>query len=184
MTYRETLAEDESWRRTPRDVAGNRTGLLRRVEIATKADGVIREERPQADALGDETTRGPDDEVAAKAEREHVRAVTRVSRGVDYAFYLLYGLIGLEINLQLLGTSGWGGFKRFIDTVTIPILGPFHAMLPDFGIGFLDVPLSYIMALAAYLMLHLALHGLLQLFAYGKKGPVTRDAWRGAPSTP
>jgi hypothetical protein len=144
---------------------------------------VTREEQPRADTVADEATGGAYDDVAAKAEREHVRAVTRVSHAVDYAFYLLYGLIGLEINLALLGTSGWGGFKRFIDTVAIPILRPFHGILPDFSIGSLQVPLSYILALAAYLMLHLALHGLLRLFAYGKKGTVALGAWRSSPST-
>jgi hypothetical protein len=164
-------------------MAGDRIAPLQRIEIP-KADGATREEQPRAETVADEATGGADDVVAAKAERKHVSAVTRVSRAVDYTFYLLYGLIGLEINLELLRTSRWGGLKRFVDAVAIPILGPFHGIVPDFSVGSLQVPLSYILALAAYLMLHLALHGLLRLFAYGKKGTMTLGAWRSTPSTP
>lgn len=141
-----------------------------------KADDITPEDLARADALAGGTKRG----AYGGAELEHARTVARVSQVVDCTFYLLYGLIGLEIVLELLGARDSGAFNRFVDTVTMSLLAPFQGTMPPFGAGPFRVTLSCIVALVAYLMLHLSLHGLLWLFAYGKKG-LTLDARRSTP---
>ena len=61
----------------------------------------------------------------AEGELQQARKSTRVSQVGDYIFYVIYGLIGLEIALELFGARQASGFKRFLDTLTWPILAPF-----------------------------------------------------------
>ena len=94
--------------------------------------------------------------------------MTRVSQVGDYVFFVIYGLIGLEIVLQLLGARHASGFKRLLDTVTWPLLGLFRGLMPDPAVGSMQLMLSYIVALVVYILLHMALNGLLRLFAQRK----------------
>jgi len=94
--------------------------------------------------------------------------VARVSQIVDYAFYLVYGIISLEIILELLGARDSAGFKQFVDTIAAPFLVPFRGLMPDPSNGPFRLMLSYVMALVAYLLLHLAVNGLLRIFVHRK----------------
>jgi len=81
---------------------------------------------------------------------------------------VIYGLIGLEIVLELFGARQASGFKRFLDAVTLPLLGPFRGLMPDPAVGSMQLMLSYIVALGVYSLLHMALNGVLRLFAQRK----------------
>ncbi len=59
-------------------------------------------------------------------------------------------------------------FKRFLDTVTWPVLGPFRGLMPDPKMGSMQFMLSFIVALVAYVLLHWAVTGFLRLFAQRK----------------
>jgi YggT family protein len=100
---------------------------------------------------------------AARARRQHVAA--RVTQGLDYVFYLLYGLLAIRFMLALLGASEAAGFVRFIHGITEPFYAPFGGIVarPSVNGGFLDFPL--LIALLAYALLHLALRGLVRLVA-------------------
>jgi hypothetical protein len=87
---------------------------------------------------------------------------------IDGAFFVLYGLVGLEINLEMLGIRG--GFRNAVDAVVLPTLRPFASAVSGDGNAPPRAVPSYVMALTAYAMLHVSLHGLLWLFAYGKRG--------------
>lgn len=104
----------------------------------------------------------------SEGELQRARSSTRVSQVADYAFFLIYGLIGLEIVLELFGARQASGFKRFLDTVTSPLLGPFRGLMPDPAVGSMQLMLSYIVALVVYVLLHMAVNGLLRLFAQRK----------------
>jgi uncharacterized protein YggT (Ycf19 family) len=106
--------------------------------------------------------------VDVEAEIDRGRAAARVSQVVDYVFYLIYSLIGLEILLELLGARETNAFKNFIDTLTAPILLPFNTLVPDLTRGRFQLRISYLMALFVYVLLHLAINGLLRLFAHRK----------------
>jgi len=99
-----------------------------------------------------------------KEKLERARTASRVSQFVDYAFFLVYSLIGLEIALELFGARQGSGFKRFLDAVTMPLLAPFRGLLPDPAMGSLQLMLSYVAALAVYAILHQAIKRLLRLF--------------------
>jgi len=106
--------------------------------------------------------------VDTETEIERGRVAARVSQVVDYVFYLIYSLIGLEILLGLLGAREGSGFKHFIDAVTYPLLVPFQRLMPDLGNGRFEFKVSYVFALFVYLLLHLALNGLLRMMAHRK----------------
>ena len=59
-----------------------------------------------------------------EGELQRARLVTRVSQVGDYVFYLVYGLIGLEIVLQLFGARQASGFKRLLDVGHAAGAGP------------------------------------------------------------
>ena len=80
----------------------------------------------------------------------------------------LYGIIALEIILELIGARESNGFKNFVDTIASPFLAPFRGLVADPSSGAMQLRLSYIVALAVYLLVHLAINGLLRLFAHRK----------------
>lgn len=103
-----------------------------------------------------------------EGELQRARHLTRVSQVGEYVFFVIYGLIGLEIVLELFGARQTSGFKRFLDAVTLPLLGPFRGLMPDPAVGSMQLMLSYIVALGVYSLLHMALNGVLRLFAQRK----------------
>lgn len=89
--------------------------------------------------------------------------VWRVVRGVDYLFYLLYALLVTRFALALLGASEGAGFVRFIHNLTEPFYAPFRGMVsrPELDGGYVDLPL--VLAVLAYVLLHIAIHGLIRV---------------------
>ncbi len=83
----------------------------------------------------------------------------RARQFVDYFFCVGYGIIGLQIILDLAGAHNESGFKRFLNKVTYPILGPFEGIFPDpvFNDRF-HIRISYLVALLVYLLIHLAVY--------------------------
>lgn len=106
--------------------------------------------------------------VETESELDRARRVARVSQVVDYVFFVLYGLIGLEIALDLFGARQGSSFKRFLDALTLPALGPFRGLMHDPALGAIQFMFSYVVAMAVYALLHCALNGLLRLFARRK----------------
>ena len=101
-------------------------------------------------------------------ELGRARKATRTSQFVDYAFYLVYGLVGLEIALELLGARQASGFKQFMDAITWPLLAPFRGLMPTPSVGSSQLMLSYVIALVVYVLLHLAVNGALRMMAERK----------------
>lgn len=104
----------------------------------------------------------------AEGELGRARRATRLSQVVDYVFFVTYGLIGLEIALELFGARQASVFKRFLDAVTFPVLAPFRGLMRDPTVGSFQLMFSYVMALVVYVLLHWAVNGLLRLFAQRK----------------
>ena len=96
-----------------------------------------------------------------------VRAVssglTRVLNAVDYAFFLIYGLLGIRLVLTLMGAREGAAFTQLIGRLTAPLYAPFDQIVarPKLDGGFLDFPI--IIALMAYGLLHVALRGLVRV---------------------
>lgn len=163
------LAADEARRIAQHEAVKGTVSDEVQTEVVRHADDTTPVERAQAEDLGREFKQKAFDEVVeTESEVERAKGVARVSQVVDYIFYLIYGIIGLEIILELLGAREGAGFKRFIDALAAPVLAPFEGLMPDLTRGPFRLMLSYIMALVVYLLLHLAVNGLLRMFAHRK----------------
>jgi uncharacterized protein YggT (Ycf19 family) len=105
-------------------------------------------------------------------QRNHV--VMRGIQVVDYLFYLLYALLGMRFVLTLLGASETAGFVQFVNGITQPFYGPFSGIVsrPSVNGGALDFPL--IIALLAYVVLHIAVRGLLRLLMSSDRNAARR----------
>ena len=135
-------------------------GIAEEAEVASPAD------RAQYGSLAASLKRKAASEVVeTEAELDRARSTARVSQVVDYLFFLVYSLVALEIGLELLGARQSSGFKRFLDALTTPLLGPFRGLMPDPAMGSLQLMLSYVAALVVYFILHQAVKRLLRLVA-------------------
>jgi uncharacterized protein YggT (Ycf19 family) len=138
-------------------------------EVRETATGTAPQDEAQVKAVAAELRQNALSSVReTEAELSRARTAARTSQIVDYVFYLLYGVIGLEIVLELLGARQSSGFKRFLDAVTAPVLSPFKGLMPDPSLGSFQLMLSYVAALAVYGLLHFAVNGLLRLLASRK----------------
>ncbi len=97
------------------------------------------------------------------------RALARISQVVDYIFFIIYGLLGMRFLLALLAARSSTGFVRFIVGVTDPFYLPFRGIVTSpSASGGHTLMLPIIVALIAYVLLHLAINGLLRLLAHRK----------------
>ncbi|PYV39836.1 MAG: hypothetical protein DMG06_22045 [Acidobacteria bacterium] len=101
--------------------------------------------------------------------------IIHIGHAIDYVFYLAYGLIGLEIVLELAGARDSSGFKQFLNKITEPLLAPFVGLFSDpiFHNQF-RFRVSYLVALFIYLLVHVAVYGLLRVIDNKKQTPYDR----------
>lgn len=113
--------------------------------------------------------RAVDEVVDTEREVGRSRGVARVSQIIDYIFCVIYALLGMRFLLALLAARSSAGFVQFIVSVTNPFYGPFRGIVASPGTQdghTLMLPL--VVAIIAYIMLHLAINGLLRLLAHRK----------------
>jgi len=138
-------------------------------EIAQEADRPSETERATTGRIADSLRQRAVHEVeTSEWELERSKTVARVSQVVDYLFYLIYGVIGLEIVLDALGARQSAGIKQALDAIASPFLAPFRGLLFDPGIGRFRFMASYVIALVVYVLLHMAVSGLFRLFVQRK----------------
>ncbi|MGA9769111.1 MAG: YggT family protein [Blastocatellia bacterium] len=136
-------------------------------EIARKANHLDATERAQTDQVAEQFKHKAVREVVdTESEIDRARGAARVSQVIDYIFYFIYGLIGLMIVLDLVGANRSNSFYRFMSAVTSPLLAPFRGLVDDPTNQQMRFRLSYIVAIIVYLLLHLAINGLLRLVAH------------------
>ncbi len=106
------------------------------------------------------------------ADTEHElgrgRTAARISQIVDYAFYLIYGVIALQFLLKLMGARSGNGFVQFTAGISQPFLAPFERIVGTPSVGASQFQLSYLFALIVYIALHLAINGMFRLIAHRK----------------
>ena len=169
MLEDEKLAIDESERAARHQALKGEVRREMQGEISRQANQNDEQHHAQTAAIGEHLREKAVGElVGTEAEIDRGRAAARVSQVVDYVFYLVYSLIGLEILLELLGARETNAFKNFIDALTAPFLLPFKTLIPDLTSGRFQFKLSYLVALFVYILLHLAINGLLRMFAHRK----------------
>ncbi|HLA12980.1 MAG TPA: YggT family protein [Pyrinomonadaceae bacterium] len=138
-------------------------------EIASRATADDHENK-KVDEISDRfRTKAVDEVVDTEREVERSRGVARISQIVDYIFFLIYGLLAMRFLLALLAARSSAGFVQFIVSVTNPFYAPFKGIVasPSSGSGH-TLLLPVVVALVAYLLLHLAINGLLRMIAHRK----------------
>jgi uncharacterized protein YggT (Ycf19 family) len=107
--------------------------------------------------------------VETEREVQRARSVARVSQVVDYIFFLIYGLLTIRLLLELFAARESAGFFKFIKMLTDPFYAPFRGLVPSPSTaeGF-TLALPVVVAIVVYMLLHLAINGLLRMFAHRK----------------
>ena len=140
-------------------------------EIAAKASQgpPPGEERRIEDVADRFRSKAVDEVVSTEREVERGRGAARVSQVVDYIFYVIYALLAMRFILALLAANSRAGFVQFIVSVTNPFYAPFRGIVasPATNEGHtLMVPI--VVAIIAYVLLHLAINGILRMMAHRK----------------
>ena len=165
----EKLAIDETQRIAEHETVKQEARRGIHAEIAREADHLDDRDKQDAALVGEDFKRKAIAEVVeTETEVQRARVIARISQIVDYIFYLIYGLITLEIVLDLLGARETNSFYRFVERVNQPLLAPFRGLVSDPSNGRFQLRLSYVIALIVYILLHLAVNGLLRLVAHRK----------------
>ena len=139
-------------------------------EIAAEASRPTPAEHERVDAVADDIReRAVDEVVETRNEVERGRVAARVSQVVDYIFFLIYSLLTIRLLLELFAARESAGFYQFIETVTDPFYAPFRGLVPSPSTaeGF-TLALPIIVAIVVYMILHLAINGLLRMLAHRK----------------
>lgn len=167
---------DDKLLRDEAERAANYEAIKSGVKSDIGGEIIARAERPtvshteNVDNVAVNISRAAVDEVEqTHREVERGRAAARVSQIVDYIFVLIYGLLGVRLVLDLLAARESSGFFQFIKSVTDPIYAPFRGIVPSLSTpdGF-TLALPIVVALVAYMLLHIAINGLLRIAAHRK----------------
>ena len=164
------LAEEEARRAGQHGLVKSQIEGEVQAEIAERAAQQPEPEAQRIDNLaGQFRAKAVDEVVETEREVERGRGAARVSQVVDYIFYVIYALLGLRFLLALLAARSSAGFVRFIVAVTDPFYRPFRGILasPSTDSGH-TLMLPLVIAIIVYLLLHLAINGLLRMIAHRK----------------
>ena len=110
-----------------------------------------------------------DEVIDTEHEVQRARGLARISQVVDYIFYVIYALLGMRFLLALLAARSNTGFVQFIVAVSNPFYLPFKGIVasPSTNQGH-TLMLPIVVAIIAYILLHLGINALLRLFAHRK----------------
>jgi len=164
------LAADEARRSVQHEsVKANVEGEVQ-AEIADQAQAPVAGESARTrDVAGDFRAKAVNEVIDTEREVERGRGAARISQVVDYIFYVIYALLFMRFLLALMAARSTAGFVQFIVAVTNPFYAPFRGIVAspatDQGHTLL---LPIVVAIIAYVMLHLAINGLLRMLAHRK----------------
>jgi uncharacterized protein YggT (Ycf19 family) len=138
-------------------------------QIEDKANQFSKAEQSEVTAVAEKLKQGSITEIGAtETAIGRAKGAARISQIIDYLFFLFYGIIGLQILLDLLGASNSNGFKRFLNLISTPLLAPFNKIMPNPSVGRFSLMLSYMVAIIIYALIHLAINGFLRMLVHKK----------------
>jgi len=138
-------------------------------EIAAEADRRTIQQQQYVENVADEMSSKAVREVSeTEREVERGRAFARVSQVVDYVFFLIYGLLTIRLLLELFNARESAGFVQFIKSITNPFYAPFRGIVSEPSKDGFTLALSIVIALVVYMLLHMAINGVLRLFVHRK----------------
>jgi hypothetical protein len=139
-------------------------------EIQAEAERPSANEAARIDNIaGNFRKKAVDEVVETQNEVERGRILARVSQIVDYCFFLIYGLLTIRLLLELFAARENAGFFKLIKTLTGFFYAPFQGIVPSPTVeGGFTLALPIIVAIVVYMLLHLAINGLLRIFIHRK----------------
>jgi uncharacterized membrane protein len=164
------LAADEARRSVQHDSVKAQVEGEVQSEIADHAQAPAPGESQRVQQVaGDFRSKAVNEVVDTEREVERGRGAARVSQIVDYIFYVIYALLGMRFLLALMAARSTAGFVQFIVAVTNPFYLPFRGIVasPSTDQGH-TLMLPIVIAIIAYLLLHLAINGILRMLAHRK----------------
>jgi hypothetical protein len=165
------IAVDEARRSVQHETVKSQVEGEVQAEIADRASAgpAPREAQKIDEVAGKFRSKAVNEVVQTEREVERGRGAARLSQIVDYIFYVIYALLGMRFLLALLAARSSAGFVQFIVTVTNPFYLPFRGIVssPSTDQGH-TLMMPIIIAIIAYLLLHLAINGILRMLAHRK----------------
>jgi uncharacterized protein YggT (Ycf19 family) len=166
----DTLAQDEAQR------AANYEAIKTDLKVGVGGEIAVQAQRPTAsqtqnieNIAGNMRQKAVDEVIDTQGEVERSRFLARISQIVDYIFFLIYGLLGIRLLLALFAANNNAGFVQLIKNVTDPFYAPFKGIVPSISAeGGFTLALPIVVAIVVYLLLHLAINGLLRIFVHRK----------------
>ena len=134
-------------------------------EIAAHARQPPAAARRIAQVAGTFRDHAVDEVVDSERAVRRSRAIARVSQFVDYAFFVIYTLLAIRFVLVLIAARSTSGFVQFIVSVTNPFYAPFKNIVASEQAGAHTLMVPLLVALGAYVILHIAINRLLRLVA-------------------
>ena len=163
------LASEEARRSVQHDSVKAQVEGEVQAEIADQAQAPAAGESQRIQQVaGDFRSKAVNEVVDTEREVERGRGAARVSQVVDYIFFLIYGLLALRFLLALLAARSTAGFVQFIVAVTNPFYSPFRGIVESPTAGRHTLLMPIVVAIIAYVLLHLAINGLLRMLAHRK----------------
>ena len=99
--------------------------------------------------------------------KKRILSIARITRVLDYLFGLLYALLLVRLLLEFVSARRASGFFQSIRELTDPLYAPFNHIVVTGSIGGAPIIWSLVIAVFGYVLLQVALHGLLRLVARG-----------------
>jgi hypothetical protein len=161
------LANDDARRNQQHDSVKEQVEDDVNAELAQRASNVPTpgQARKLDQVAGTYKENAIEDVASAEREVQRSRGLARLSQFINYAFFLLYALLGIRFVLALLGAQS-SGFVTFVETLSAPFFAPFRNIIGEMkGSPGSSVTLSIAVAVGAYLILHLIINRLLLLIA-------------------
>ena len=139
-------------------------------EIKAKADRASDGEAEEEARIAKDLRRKAVNEVKqTDREVQRGRVAARISQFIDYGFFLIYGFLSIRLILELLAARQSAGFVKFVKSVTGIFYEPFRGIVPSPSVeGGFTLALPIVVAIVCYVLLHLAINGLLSLFVQRK----------------
>jgi uncharacterized protein YggT (Ycf19 family) len=139
-------------------------------EIATRASVTTPNEAAKMNSMAENMRGKAINEVAVtEKEVDRARGLARVSQFIDYAFFVVYGLILLRFVLALMAARSNNAFVQFVSAISDPLYAPFKGIVASPSVeGGYTLALPMVIALVVYGLIHLTINGALRLFAERK----------------
>lgn len=164
------VAKDEARQGVQHEAVKSRVQGHVGAEITEHAERASADDQAKVGAVA---TKLRDSAIAETVEGErvvaHARTAARGSQFLDYAFYVVYSLLGIRLVLSLIAANSGNGFVKFIRAVTGPFYAPFSGIVASpssEGGNTLVAPI--LIALLVYAILHAGINGLLRMVGHRK----------------